>query len=217
MEIKDILYDIINEMGIKNIRFLLNNDIRNSKDIIKNLYKNFDSSLKDRDIILNYISSIPKSERISNSNDEFEKIFVASSEALLHFLLTAAVIPSERKISYKNTELDIVIPNLRVLKTNPSKAIVMLFDKENLNNTKMKINEIKKGNSLNWSLSNLWLVSFSHRFFDCKNYVLENVIKSPTSIIAVKERSSFNFDNILVDVVSFLKFTNDKSMKILSV
>ena len=43
-------------------------------------------------------------------------------EALLHFMLTASVLPSERKVYWKGVNLDIVVPSLKILSKSPDRA-----------------------------------------------------------------------------------------------
>ena len=60
-------------------------------------------------------------------------------EALLHFLLTMAMIPAERKIVIDNIDIDILIPNSKNLKTDKEKALIIYF----LKNKKEYINFFK--------------------------------------------------------------------------
>ena len=219
MEIKDILYNVINDTGVEEIRMLINKDMHNSKDLIYQLFKKFEMSLKNDEGIYN-IPLNQQHQEISGSDQSFKKLLVASSEALLHFLLSSAIIPSERKILYKNVEIDIVIPNLRILKTNPSNAIVILFNDANENETEIKIDKLNNEFSSSWSLENLWIISYFTCFPDCKNYILKNIINLGSQNDEKnneKYKMLFDFKNIVIDINTFLNFTKDKSMKILPI
>ena len=44
---------------------------------------------------------------------------------IMHYLLTVALIPSQRKIKYKGVDVDIVIPDIRTLEKDSKKALVL--------------------------------------------------------------------------------------------
>ena len=138
MDIKEILYTEIDKIGGKDvIRTQLSNDISNSKQIINTLLNKCSVSL-------------------NKEGDQIEDEYVLLGEALLHFLLTMAMIPAERKIVVDNIDIDILIPNSKNLKTDNEKALVIYFlknKKENINDTIRKISEIQNNKN------NIWLVS----------------------------------------------------------
>ena len=49
------------------------------------------------------------------SMDKKEESLAIIATGLLHYLLTNALIPSQRKVEHNGIELDIVIPNLKTL------------------------------------------------------------------------------------------------------
>jgi len=67
-----------------------------------------------------------KIQKISTNLDEDLGIF---AEALMHYLLTVSLIPSQRKISKNNVEIDIVIPDILTLNSNPKDSLIILFPK----------------------------------------------------------------------------------------
>ena len=123
MDIKEILYTEIDKIGGKDvIRTQLSNDISNSKQIINTLLNKCSVSL-------------------NKEGDQIEDEYVLLGEALLHFILTMAMIPAERKIVVDNIDIDILIPNSKNLKTDNEKALVIYFlknKKENINDTYKK-------------------------------------------------------------------------------
>jgi hypothetical protein len=103
-DIKDTLYSAINEIGREKIRMELAGDIKRSE-------------LYCRDIIARCASGLgPEAD---------DELLATLCEALLHFMLTASLLPSERKVSMRDIDLDIVIPSTRVLGKNPEKSLVI--------------------------------------------------------------------------------------------
>ena len=104
-KIKKELYHAIREIGKLKIQ----------KDITSSIQ----SSQKYIDLLMNKCIGRLVSSELSSDHD---RVIGTLSEAVLHFMLTISTLPSERKIRI-NSELviDVVIPSLRILKTNPSK------------------------------------------------------------------------------------------------
>src|SRR4030095_6096718 len=113
-KIKKELYHAIREIGKQKIQ----------KDITSSIQ----SSQKYINLLMNKCVARLIPSELSSDHD---RVIGALSEALLHFMLTISTLPSERKIRL-NSELviDVVIPNLRILKINPSKSIIVQFIKE---------------------------------------------------------------------------------------
>ena len=88
--------------------------------------------------------------------NEYEKHGIVA-ESLTHYLFTEMLIPSQRKISFKNIELDMIIPSIAELKKNTDNAILIFFVKtSNIDEIKQRIQEIKK---IQNSDSNIWVIS----------------------------------------------------------
>ena len=137
-KIKKELYYAIREIGKEKIQ--------------KDISSSIESSQKYIDLLMNKCSS----KLIGpNTIPDYDKVIVSLSEALLHFLLTISTLPSERKIQL-NSELaiDVVIPSLPNLKTNPSKSIIIQFIKE-----RQKLNKVSKLQYIQPNSENIWLVS----------------------------------------------------------
>ena len=97
------------------------------------------------------------------------------------------LIPSQRKISFKNTELDMVIPNIPELKKNNDNAILIFFVKtSNIDKIKQRIQEIKK---IQNSDANIWVIS-------------KDDIQIPQTTYTTKKES---FSKFLRDVQTFIK------------
>ena len=83
--VKDILYQELSEITEKKIQLEISKN--NSKNILSEIISN----------------CYPKIEQISHNLDEDLGIF---SESLMHYFLTLAIIPSQRKISEKGIEIE---------------------------------------------------------------------------------------------------------------
>ena len=117
--IKDTLYSKINAIGQETIYKLL-------------LEKKYSELFE-----LTYTKAL---QSINTKIDEIEKTGILA-ESFTHYLFTEMLIPSQRKIIYKNMELDIIIPNLMELKKNPHNSILIFFVKSS--NYKMIKQRIK--------------------------------------------------------------------------
>jgi hypothetical protein len=192
VDIKEILYSEIDKIGGKNIiRTQLSTDISNSKHIINTL--------------------LDKCSVLLNKDNQIEDEFVLFAESLLHLLLTMAMIPAERKIVVDNIDIDILIPNIKNLKTDNEKALVIYFlknRKENINDTLIKISKIQKDKN------NIWLVSSK----DIKPNHNTFIISSSSSLSVTddySERPIYPFSEILIKINEFLKNINYTGLKIL--
>jgi hypothetical protein len=191
VDIKEILYTEIDKIGGKDtIRSKLSKDISNSKSIINNL--------------------LDKCSVFLNKDNHIEDDYVLFSEALLHFLLTMAMIPAERKIVVDNIDIHILIPNIKNLKSDNDKAIVIHFVKdrnENLSDIIRKMSTIQKNKN------NIWIVSSKDL-----NSNLDTFIVSHPSLMPVYDndkRSIYPFSEILVKIDEFLKSINYSGLKML--
>ena len=98
--------DIIKEIPEKEIQTLFENG--NHSKLIENLFE----------------KTLPKINTISG--DINEKLGILS-ESMSHYILTEMLIPSQRKIVYKDIEFDIIVPELSVLKNRSEDAIIIYF------------------------------------------------------------------------------------------
>ena len=88
--------------------------------------------------------------------NEYEK-HGTLAESLTHYLFTEMLIPSQRKISFRNTELDMIIPNIAQLKKNSNNTILIFFAKtSSIDEIKQRIQKIKM---IQNSDSNIWVIS----------------------------------------------------------
>jgi hypothetical protein len=178
-----------------------------SADIKDILYSTIDKIGKEK-IHMEVISEIEMSERCCNEileecknrmGDELDdESFGNLCEALLHFMLTASLLPSERKISWKGSGLDLVIPSLKMLSKSPEKVLVIQIIKINAELTK-----IKHAESVQPYDANIWIVSSRRLEVDHKNYYIGS--------------REFPYSRIILDINAFLVGKGDRGLKLLHV
>ncbi len=145
-------------------------------DISATLYSAIDNIGRDRirmDLSLNielaekHIEDILKQcyEELGLEMDE--ETLVTLCKGLLHFMLTASLIPSERSMRFQGTDLDVVVPSLKILTKNPENAIVIQLIKN-----AAESNRIAKAKSVQPHGANVWIVSPKRLATDYRNYHL---------------------------------------------
>lgn len=175
-DIKDILYSVIDRIGREKIRGDVNSDIEITKkwfeEIVEECKKLMGSGISDESI-----------------GDLFE--------ALLHFLLTASLLPSERKVNLTGTEINIVIPSVKMLKKNPDKALVIQIIRGDKDLTTLQ--NIK---SIQPYDDNIWLVS-PNKLADTyhKNYHVGSTL--------------LPYSRIIIDINAFLIRKGHRGLKLL--
>lgn len=175
MEIKEILYNSID----KHSKYIVS-DIAQGKssEVIETICKDCKESLDELEG--------NKSETIG-----------AFAEGLMHYLLTTALIPSQRKIIFNDVYLDISIPDVKILCTSPQDALIISFPKTNDKNIiKNRFNDIVK---IQPCKENIW-------------FVLENEIDTEIRTYTINNKGNFQFSNIINDIIGFL--TNKKQSKL---
>jgi hypothetical protein len=184
-EVKDILYSVIESIGREKIQ----------ADVIANI-----------NLSENYIRIII-AECITNLNvgsdpDNNEKAIASLGEALLHFMLTVCAIPSERKIPVgENLTADVIIPNLRGLKREPERSIIIQFIKDDTH-----LSNVSGLGFLQPNYENIWLI-----------YVKPPLAPKYTTYSLLYNDAEFynnnNYSNIIIDISRFLRETGDSSFK----
>jgi len=183
--VKDILYSVIESIGREKIQ----------ADVVANINSS-----------QNYIHIII-AECIANLNvgsdaDDNEMAIKTLGEALLHFMLTVCSIPSERKIHVKeNLTVDVIIPNLRGLKKEPERSIIIQFIKDDAH-----LSNVSRLEFLQPNYENIWLI-----------YVRSPLPSKYTTYCLLYNEAKFqnnnNYSNIIIDINKFLRETGDTSFK----
>jgi hypothetical protein len=167
--------------------------IKNSKDIPKLLLvKRFDKIIED--VIQNCY------DQILTMGKKEESVGVLAT-GLLHYLLTNALITSQRKVEYNGNELDIVIPDTKTLEKDPKMTLLILIAKSSDTNV---INEkIKFLEKIQPEHNNIWVV------------LSENIQVGKKSFVLDKENNSFS--KIIFDIAKFSNVGGANKFKILRV
>ena len=169
--IKDILYDEISNIG---------------EDIIQKEIANKNTSRIIKKITMPCIKKIKRLEGTYQTN-------VAKFQtSLLHYLLTLVMIPSQRKITMNNIEIDIVIPDLRTLKNESNNSILISIPDAHVQDVSEQIESLKNIQSND---ENIW-------------YVTEQDINQKKYSI-----SDGGFYRILDDIEEFLSKTKTRQFR----
>ncbi|MEC7711233.1 MAG: hypothetical protein VX587_02850 [Thermoproteota archaeon] len=132
--------------------------------------------------------------KIDHNMDEDEK-YGTMAESITHYLFTEMLIPSQRKISYDNVELDMIIPNTLELKKNTKNAIIVFFVKtNNLEKIQEKMSELKR---IQEKDDNIWVISKDSLNLQQRSYVTNSIsfgkfLQDAQSFIQSKKMNKLN-------------------------
>lgn len=120
---------------------------------------------------------------------------------LLHYILTNALISSQRKIECDGIQIDIIIPNLKTLEIDPKKTLIICIPKTNNKNTiKQKLDQLEKIQPIK---DNIWIVVTKKLDFQNKTYIIE--------------KKNESFSKIIYDIGQFVNVQGDTKFKILHI
>jgi len=177
MEIKDLLYQAISEYGEK--RILSDIAQGESPETITTIFEH----------------CIPKLDEIGKNNSEVRG---GLAEGLTHYLLTIALIPSQRKTTIQSVDTDIVVPDAKTLSSSPGDVVVISFPKTNdAEKIKKHVDGLKK---IQPNLKNIWLVIDEPVTTEAKFYTLD--------------KNEFTFSNMINDLINFTANTKQSKLKI---
>jgi len=120
---------------------------------------------------------------------------------LLHYLLTNALVSSQRKIDYNGIQIDIIIPDLKTLEIDPKKALIIYIPKT-IDKTiiEQKLELLEKIQPIK---DNIWLVVTKKLDFQTKTYVIE--------------KKNASFSKIIYDIAQFVNVQGQNKFKILRI
>src|SRR6187431_2601954 len=152
MDLKELLYSKIDQLGVDYIKTKIKGNIQNSEYIIKRLLEECASSSGVRNLT--------------------DSDYLELAEGLLHYLLTITITPSQRKININNIEVSILVPGARDLRINTDKVIIIQFLKADKIEYDQTIRELLK---IQPTLNNIWLVSYYPMvtMVPLKNFVID--------------------------------------------
>jgi hypothetical protein len=127
---------------------------------------------------------------------------VSFAEGLVHYLLTVALIPSQRKTSLSSIGVDVVIPDVPTLSSSPQDALVIAFPKTNdLQSIKKRVTELTK---IQPHKENIW-------------FVLENELPLEVKTYRVHNNDNASFSNIINDIIWFTSNKKQSKLKIFKI
>lgn len=176
--IKDFLFAYIKNSE-KNIRELISQS--NFAEIIDNVLENC-------------------YDRVISMGSKEESLGILAT-GLLHYLLTNALVSSQRKIEYEGVQIDIIIPNLKTLKIDPKKTLIVCIPKTTDENIiEQKLNQLQKIQPVK---DNIWLVTTKKLIFQNRTYVIE--------------QKHASFSKIIYDIAQFVNVQDYNTFKILRI
>ena len=175
VDVKDILYSTIEKIGKEKIRIAVISDIEMSERCCNEILE----ACKNR------MGDVLEEELVGNL-----------CEALLHFMLTASLLPSDRRVSWRGSELDLVIPSLKTLIKSPENALVIQIIKRNDDLTK-----IKHAESVQPHDANIWIISSRLLEVDYRNYYIDS--------------RELPYSRLVVDINTFLVGKGVRGLKLL--
>lgn len=135
------------------------------------------------------------------SMDKKDKAVGVLATGLLHYLLTSALISSQRKVQYNDNELDIVIPNTKTLEMDPKKTLLIVIPKSS--EIKVIEEKISKLDEIQSVKENIWLV------------LSENIPTGRKTFVLSKDENSFS--KIIFEIAQFSNVHGTSKFKILRI
>jgi len=139
-------------------------------------------------------------EQIISMDEKNESVGILAT-GLLHYLLTNALINSQRKIDYNGISIDIVIPDIKTLEKDPKKTLLICIPKSSdiqiINERVIQLEKIQP------EKENIWLV------------LSENISIGKKSFVLSKENNTFA--KIIFEMSKFSNVGGSNKFKILRI
>ena len=113
--------------------------------------------------------------------DKKEEAVGILATGILHYLLTNALLNSQRKVDYQGMELDIVIPDIKTLEKDAKMTLLILIPKSS--DKKIIDEKISQLRKIQPTKENIWAVLSDDVSIDCKSFVLSKENNSFSKII----------------------------------
>ena len=120
---------------------------------------------------------------------------------ILHYLLTAALIPSQRKVRHGGAEIDIVIPDVRTLENDPKRALVIHIAMTG--KQEKVIQDIVRLRGIQPHGENIWAVMPRDAAVGCRSFVLS--------------RRGGTFEQIIFEIARFANVNASGGLKVLRI
>ena len=139
---------------------------------------------------------------LENIEGETSEKTVSFAEGLIHYLLTVALIPSQRKTSLDSIDVDVVIPDIATLSSSPQDALVITFpktsDPQSIKKRSIELTKIQPHKE------NIW-------------FVLDNDLSLDVKTYQVNHTNNESFSNILNDIIWFTSNKKQSKLKIFKI
>ena len=132
---------------------------------------------------------------------EKEEALGILATGILHYLLTNALLNSQRKVQHQGLELDIVIPDVKTLEKDAKMTLLILIPKSS--NKKIIDEKISKLKKIQPIKENIWIVLSEEVSLDCKSFILS------------KGKNSFS--KIIFEIAQFSNVGKSNKFKILRI
>jgi len=120
---------------------------------------------------------------------------------ILHYLLTNALLSSQRKINHNGIELDIVIPDVKTLEKDPKKTLLIYIPlSSDAKTIQEKITQLEKIQSIK---ENIWLVLSKEISINKKSFILS--------------KENYSFSKIIFEIAQFSNVHGTSKFKILRI
>ena len=139
-------------------------------------------------------------DKVISMGEKEENLGILAT-GLLHYLLTNALVSSQRKIEYKEIQIDIIIPDLKTLEVDPKKTLIICIPKT-IDKTVIarKLEQLEKIQPIK---ENVWLVIKKKLDFQNKTYLVE--------------KKNASFSKIIHDIAQFVNVQGQSKFKILRI
>tara|TARA_B110000467_G_C18134351_1_gene375152 strand:- start:77 stop:637 length:561 start_codon:yes stop_codon:yes gene_type:complete len=156
-------------------------------------------SEKKFDVIINEIVENCYDKVVSMGKKD-EAVGVLAT-GILHYLLTNALLNSQRKVEHQGVELDIVVPDVKTLEKDAKMTLLILIPKSSDKKIiDKKISQLEKIQPIK---QNIWTVLSEEIEIDSKSFVLS------------KEKNSFS--EIIFEIAQFSNVGKSNKFKILRI
>lgn len=135
-----------------------------------------------------------KINELKINDDEKMSIFVT---VMMHYFLTSLLLPSQRKIVHNGIEIDIVVPNLKKLKDEQNRALIIDIPTNQTHTSLEK--RLKNLQRIQSVKENIWFLLYEKKNLNCRTF-------------SIKEKTFFDIIN---EIKKFTKTHNSNQLKIL--
>ena len=139
-------------------------------------------------------------DKVISMGEKDESVGILAT-GLLHYLLTNALITSQRKVEYEGEELDIIVPDVKTLEKDPKKTLLICIPKSS--DIKIIEDKVSKLEKIQSEKDNIWLV------------LSENIPTEKKSFVLSKDNNTFS--KMIFEIAKFSNVGGSNKFKILRV